>query len=1087
MKFLLIVAAAVASMWIPRASGEPLEFGPVTWGQPRFDIRDFDQPIIKIAAGYAHTLSIKQDGALTVRGANIYGQANVPPDLGPVSAAAAGWLHTVALRGDGTVVAWGYNADGQTTVPTGLANVVGVAAGRRHTLALRQDGTVAGWGFNDRGQATPPAGLNNVIAVTAGDAYSLALKEDGTLVAWGSIALPPGVSGVSSIAGGARHIVALMNDGTVQAWGEYEAGQTQVPFDLSGVIAIAAGESHSVALTSNGRVVAWGGSVHGEQDVPSGLRGVVAIAAGGRSTLALRSNGKIVAWGYNGYGETLNADETGGTVQAAAGEHFELALKRNGTVVGWGLNNRGQVSIPEGLSNAIAIAAGQEHSVALRSDGTVAAWGANDNGQSTVPDTARAIVKIAAGGAHSLALKADGTVVAWGENTLGQSSIPSGLSGVREISAGIEHSVALKSDGTVVVWGSNQYGQKSVPAGLSGVVKIAAGGYHTLALKGDGTVVGWGLPDVAEVPAGLTGISAVAAGTYHSLVLKLDGSVASWGRNYSGEATVPTGLTGAIAIAAGSVQSIALVPSPAFAFTEPQIALLFAQGQPMPGAGVSGSGVPAGALLLSFGSPTVCDSGKAACLVRWTSSKGGGASIVKSGESLPVATVGANVPGQPDLTFANLKDPVLSPSGRIAFLATIAGSGVAAGSNSALVSDALDGQLRVLARTGEPAPQANGAVFAKLHTATAQNGVVALYAQLKSGTGEPKAKAGSDFGLWEWSNTSAFSGARMLLREGDPLSVDGIVNAKTIGTLAVFNVVSGSTGQGGSAVADGLNPGAVYAAQATFTDKTSGFFIGSNASGLSLAPGRITGQAADGFPGAPLASEIYYKSFGTVRASGDGTGYAFLAKLSGTGVIAANEAAVFSGDANGIALRLRKSDRAPGTASGTVATLLPPVPGPAGGFVVQGTIKGSGIKATNDACVWWWNEEDWTLLAREGDAPPDVAPTAKWKAFTDVALPAGPDTGPLLSASLATGAGGVKGADDSGLWGVGSGGTLRLLLRENQEFHFGPQTTRLKKFTALKAVAGSAGVARSFSQTRQVVVLATFSDNSQGILAVTIP
>src|SRR6266480_1978325 len=52
-----------------------------------------------------------------------------------VTAIAAGYHHSVALKEDGTVVAWGANSLRQTNAPASLSNVVAISSKWDHTLA----------------------------------------------------------------------------------------------------------------------------------------------------------------------------------------------------------------------------------------------------------------------------------------------------------------------------------------------------------------------------------------------------------------------------------------------------------------------------------------------------------------------------------------------------------------------------------------------------------------------------------------------------------------------------------------------------------------------------------------------------------------------------------------------------------------------------------------------------------------------------------------------------------------------------------------------------------------------------------------
>ena len=77
---------------------------------------------------------------------------------------AAGYQHSMAVRQDGRIAYWGRNDEGQAP-PGGVdGDFVAIAAGFRHSLALRRDGSVACWGNNDKGQA-PPEGVRGPFVV----------------------------------------------------------------------------------------------------------------------------------------------------------------------------------------------------------------------------------------------------------------------------------------------------------------------------------------------------------------------------------------------------------------------------------------------------------------------------------------------------------------------------------------------------------------------------------------------------------------------------------------------------------------------------------------------------------------------------------------------------------------------------------------------------------------------------------------------------------------------------------------------------------------------------------------------------------
>ena len=334
------------------------------------------RPMIAIAAGYAHSLALHEDGSVWAWGSNLHGQLGRGDDadsrtpvtvtgLDDVTALAAGRYHSLALRDDGTVWAWGSNwtgqlGDGTTTsrlAPvevTGLSGVAAIAAGANHSLALRTDGTVWAWGenfryaqlgdgtTNDRYAPVQVLGIDDATAITAGTNHSLAALDNGTVLAWGHNAdgqlgdgtttqrttavAVLGHSDVSGVAAGRDHSVAVRDDGTVFAWGRNADGQV--------------GDGTTTDRLTPVQVATFSGSG-------------AAVAAAGLHSLSLTPDGAIWAWGSNAFGQVGDGttDDRATPVQV------------------------------DGAGASAAIAAGTEHSVALRTDGTVWTWGRNWLGQ----------------------------------------------------------------------------------------------------------------------------------------------------------------------------------------------------------------------------------------------------------------------------------------------------------------------------------------------------------------------------------------------------------------------------------------------------------------------------------------------------------------------------------------------------------------------------------------------------------------------------------------------------------------------------------------------------------------------------------
>jgi alpha-tubulin suppressor-like RCC1 family protein len=233
---------------------------------------------------------------------------------------AAGAAHSLALRADGAVLAVGLNDQGQLGNGTAssrdfAAPVAGVcdgmaataiAAGADFSLALCADGSVRAWGANSYGQlgdgtfAQRPspvavAGLTGrvVKAIAAGASFALALDSEGRVWAWGSnargqlgtdvrvevqrnsAAPVAGFLNAVAIAAGLEHAMVVLANHVVFAWGANDSGQVGLApatVDASVLVAglplsiveITAGANHSLAIDSAGKVWAWGGNAAGQ-------------------------------------------------------------------------------------------------------------------------------------------------------------------------------------------------------------------------------------------------------------------------------------------------------------------------------------------------------------------------------------------------------------------------------------------------------------------------------------------------------------------------------------------------------------------------------------------------------------------------------------------------------------------------------------------------------------------------------------------------------------------------------------------------------------------------------------------------------
>ena len=595
-----------------------------------------------------------------------------------------------------------------------------------------------------------------------------------------------------------------------------------------------------------------------------------------------------------------------------------------------------------------------------------------------------------------------------------------------------------------------------------------------------------------SLPANITAVATSGAGaavTYAASASDSGSGVATSNFAPASGSTFPFGTTTVNAsatdhagnAAAGSFTVTVLPPLPVRT-------VLGSKGAALPGAGVLGSGIPAGAVWATFGVPSVNEVGQA--VVLGTFKVGAvsttailGFEVADLGTMKVVVKKGDAAPGIAGAVMSALTDPLLGPDGSVAWIATLSGA-VTLADNVAIFLDA-DGagaaSAGVIARKGLiPA----GTLAWKAFASVALGGnAVAFTAVLETKTAGVSPGPGgvttlTDSGLWVYNRTN--STMALALREGNPLLGSTV---KTIGALAAR---PGSPGQGRGLAYDGDQDYTVL--RVTLGDARQALgYIGQDGTGdfSYVAGGDALGYGAG----------AKWQSFGLPTQNSGSAAMAFVGTvkaLTGTATTLNNVAIFAEDDVNYEAARLVSKGDAAGVSGGVFSVFKDPVS--AGGRAVAflGTMKVvPGITAADNDGVWSFSEvSGLDLVAREG-FPAAEAGGGVWKAFTSLALPEG--RGPLFVASLINrtgttlpalpGPGGITTANDMGLWATDSLGALRLLLQEGDAI--GAST--VKTFVVLSSVVGSPAQTRSFNSGGSVMVKATDALGAQYLLHLAVP
>lgn len=510
---------------------------------------------------------------------------------------------------------------------------------------------------------------------------------------------------------------------------------------------------------------------------------------------------------------------------------------------------------------------------------------------------------------------------------------------------------------------------------------------------------------------------------------------------------------------------------------------VYSKGGAVPGAGTDAR-IQSGALWTGFGAPAVNDAGHLAYVGKWKSPASTGVKA-QSGigifvDDTLIAKTTEAVPGITGAVFKAVKDPVIDAHGHVAFLATITnvtgGSAVTPSNDTVVVSNA-SGTLEVLAREGDVAPDADGALYKAFSNVSVKDDSTLFTASLLQGSGTPAAAPANDTGVW-WKPTGSASVIK-LIREGDA----GFTAGETIKSFVILKPVSGSAGQGRGQL-DGasallqvnlIKSGIVTQAVAVATPGNLGLVVeGNETLGGTVLPAAVWQKL--GLPSSDDAG-------GTLSLLGT------LKTNVGT-VSAGHTLGIFQSTNGGTTWEpvARAGSTPPGITDASIfAVFKDPVNSATdAGVAFIGTSK---LGKVGTAGIWYQPEGGaLSLIALQGREPETGPVGAKWRTFTSLALPGGV-LGPVFVAGLekgpngTPGPGGIDNSNDVGLYAVDSVGVLHELIREGNSI--GGKT--VKVFSVLKALAGSAGTTRSFNSTGDIVVLVTFSDGSSTILRFTFP